>query len=98
MTNKNVGQGYKFALLHNVSNAMGQYLECGNLIIFFCDIYWLNVRRGCTSKEKTIKKEAVKLGLYDFFLQTDFKLNLKLLWNRMRNKGIVSSVALPTVT
>lgn len=42
MTNKNVGQGYKFALLHNVSNAMGQYLECGNLIIFFA-IYigWL---------------------------------------------------------
>ena len=79
MTNKNVGQGYKFALLHNVSNAMGQYLECGNLIIFFCDIYWLNVRRGCTSKGKTVKEEAVKLGLSDFFLQTDFKLNLKLL-------------------
>lgn len=71
MTNKNVGQGYTFALLHNVSNAMGQYLECGNLIIFLCDIYWLNVRRGCTSKEKTIKKEAVKLGLSDFFLETE---------------------------
>lgn len=43
---------------------------------FFCDIYWLNLRRGCTSKEKTIKKEAVKLGLSDFFLQTDFKLKV----------------------
>lgn len=54
MTNKNVGQGYKFALSHNVSNAMGQYLECGNLIIILR--YILAVRLGCTSKEKNNKK------------------------------------------
>ena len=72
MTNKNVGQGYKFALLHNVSNAMGQYLECGNLIIFFCDIYWLNVRRGVRQKKKQLKRKPLNWAYLTFF----FKLTL----------------------
>ena len=72
MTNKNVGQGYKFALLHNVSNAMGQYLECGNLIIFFAIyigwMYDVDVRQ----KKKQLKGKPLNWAYLTFF----FKLTL----------------------
>ena len=73
MTNKNVGQGYKFALLHNVSKAMGQYLECGNLIIFFLRYIlaectkWMYVKR-----KKQLKRKPLNWAYLTFF----FKLTL----------------------
>jgi len=67
MTNKNVGQGYKFALLHNASNAVGQYLECGNLIIILR--YILAVRLGCTSKEKKEKRKPLNWAYLIFFFK-----------------------------